>query len=142
MTSLTVLRGLLTIGFAATLLSLPSGPAASAPAREGYADWGHTDARDQRLREGCHGYRYRWQVKPPTDDWNLETVLRSPDGRKLAADLFHSQEDGNRGKARFKVCGPATEPGRHVIRAKVIWRDGFDEHVSKLRPTRFALTRG
>ena len=133
-----LLRWLLAVAVAASGLALTPAAAQSGT----YPDWGRTAAHDQRYRQACHGYRYRYNINPPTNDWHLETWLVSPAGRKIAADLYHAGEDPRRDRVRFRVCGAATRPGEHVIKAKVTWKDGFDENVVKLRPTRFRLTRG
>ena len=130
-----VLRWLLASVLAVTTLALvPTG----AQAVE-YADWGRTAADNQRYRKGCHGYHYRYRINPPSSDWHLETRLLNPNGRKIAADLFHFDSDPRRGRATFRVCGASTRPGRHTIRAKVTF--DANDREDRLRPSRFRLTR-
>ena len=133
----TLARWLLAAALAVTTLVLvpPDSQAAA------YVDWGRTAAHDQRYRPvACHGYRYRYRINPPENDWHLEVWLVSPNGRKIASDLFHFDSDPNRGRARFKVCGSKTTPGRHVIKGKVTY--GANEVERRLEPTRFRLYRG
>jgi hypothetical protein len=104
-------------------------------------DWGSTTAPDQRFRKGCHPYKYRYRIDPPTSEWTLETFLRGPGGKPLGSDYFLAGNDPKAQRAVFEVCGSSTRPGRFTIRSKVTYLDGFDETVVKLPRTRFRITR-
>jgi hypothetical protein len=121
------------------LLAWSSSPAT---AQTETVTWGKTSAPDQRFRKGCHHYKYRYRIDPPSQDWMLETFLRGPGGKQLASDGFLAGNDPESQRTTFEVCGATTRPGRFTIRAKVTYRDGFEEHVVKLRKTRFRIMRG
>lgn len=131
------LTGLLSVLLATALLTL-----APSPAEADVVDWGRTKAADQRFRHDCHPYRYRYDIDPPSEDWVLETFLRGPGGKRLAADQFLPGSDPTSGRATFKVCGVTTRPGRFTIRAKVTYEKNLEERVSRLEPSYFRLTRG
>src|SRR3954451_13996272 len=52
------------------------------------SDYGHTSARDGVLRSGCHDYRYRYVVTPPTGDWTVETFLLDRTGDSIASGTY------------------------------------------------------
>jgi hypothetical protein len=123
----------------ATVLSamvVVAGPSA-AQAR----DFGHTGRPDGVLRNGCHGYRYHFVVKPPTHDWVLETFLVDPRGEGIASGAFSSDSERKRDHGRFHFCRYNTKPGRFTIRAKLTWYNGYDEHKTWLRRSHFRLHR-
>lgn len=101
-----------------------------ADAFAGSAEYGRTFRRDGVLRPGCHDYRFHYVAKPgnvqPGNDWLLELFLRDKRGENLATALKDSEFDAKRGKARFRVCGASTVPGRFKIRGKLSVYDGYD----------------
>lgn len=104
-------------------------------------DYGHTGAPDRVLRNGCHGYRYHFVVKPPTNDWVLETFLVDPRGEHIASGAFSSDSEDKRDHGRFHFCRYNTKPGRFTIRAKLTWYNGYDEHRVRLPRSHFRLHR-
>jgi hypothetical protein len=105
------------------------------------ASYGHTGAPDRILRDGCHNYRYHYRVKPPTNDWVLETFLVDPRGKKIASGAFISDSDPKRGHGRFRFCRYSTRAGRFTIKAKLSWYNGYAEHKAWLDPSHFRLSR-
>ena len=105
------------------------------------ASYGHTGAPDRVLRDGCHGYRYHYRVRPPTNDWVLETFLVDPRGDKIASGAFISDSDSKRGHGKFRFCRYNTRPGRFTIKAKLTWYNGYAEHKAWLRKSHFRLYR-
>jgi hypothetical protein len=103
--------------------------------------YGHTGAPDRILRDGCHGYRYHYRVRPPTNDWVLETFLTDPRGDTIASNAFSSDSEHKRGHGKFRFCRYSTRPGRFTIRAKLTWYSGYDESKVWLRRSHFHLTR-
>ena len=93
-----------------------------APANAGDTRFGRLWAADKILREGCHGYRYQYVVRPRTNDWAFETFLHAPSGRQLASGGFHFGADPRRGDGRFRICNDTTRPGRFKITGKLTWR--------------------
>jgi hypothetical protein len=132
------IRHILLIALLCALVSGVVGPAGPAQARAGY---GHTDGRDGVLRSGCHGYRYHWVIKPPTNDWLLETFLRDPRGKRLASGMFDSDSEQKRDHSRFRFCRYSTRPGRFAIHAKLTWYNGYAQHTVWLDPSHFRLRR-
>jgi hypothetical protein len=120
---------------------LLGGPPDQEPARD-RSSYGHTSAPDGLLRAGCHGYRYRYRVTAPSDDWTLETFLRDPTGDSLASGGFMSDSDPRRGTGSFRFCRYATRPGKFTIRAKLHWYGPYGEdHKVRLEPSHFHLRR-
>jgi hypothetical protein len=113
------------------------GPAAGVEART----YGHTGAPDRVLRSGCHGYRYHYRVRPPTNDWTLETFLVDPRGETIASGTFSSDSEHRRGHGKFRFCRWNTRAGRFTIKAKLIWYNGYAQHGTWLRKSHFRLTR-
>jgi hypothetical protein len=104
-------------------------------------DYGHTSARDGTLRSGCHNYRYRYVVTPPTDDWTLETYLVDRTGEGIASGTYFSDSDPARNRPIFRFCRYSTYAGRFTIRAKLHWYDGSVGHRVWLKPSHFRLSR-
>jgi hypothetical protein len=102
--------------------------------------YGHTGAPDRVLRNGCHGYRYHFVVKPPTNDWILETFLVDPRGETIASGAFSADSENKRDHGAFHFCRYNTRAGRFTIRAKLTWY-GSAEHKTWLRRSHFHLTR-
>ena len=121
------------------LTTLAAAPApAGAAARYG---WGHLEARDGVLRQGCHTYSYRYVVRPPEGDWGLETFIRDRRGRNVASGVALGGQDPKAGRLRFTLCTPAA-PGRYTIRGKLSVDDGTGEQVEGwIRPVTFRLRR-
>ena len=92
-----------------------------APAQAGDIRFGRVWAADKVLREGCHGYRYQYVVRPRTNDWSLETFLHRPSGRILQSGAFAVGADPKRGHDRFRVCNDSARPGRYKITGKLTW---------------------
>ena len=111
----------------------------TAPTGAEARSYGHTGAPDRILRSGCHGYRYHYVVKPPTNDWVLETFLRDPRGETIASNAFSSDSEPKRGHGHFRFCRWNTKPGRFTIRAKLTWYRGYAEHKVWLDPSHFRL---
>lgn len=121
------------------------GPTAAAGADSAY---GSVHAADATLQPGCHSYHYRYAVQPPTDDWNLETWLVDPRGRKRGYGYFQTGGDPKRDRTAFRICSADVVPGTFTITAKLHWYDdplyplGTEtEHTVKLDPAHFRLTR-
>ena len=104
-------------------------------------DYGHTGARDGVLRDGCHGYRYRYALTPPTHDWTLETFLVDRTGDSIASGTYFSDSDPARNRPVFRFCRYSTHPGRFHIRAKMHWYDGSTDHLVWLPRSHFRLRR-
>ena len=122
-------------------LTLVFGTLAAAPA-QAYKDWGHTRAPNGTLERGCNNYPYRYVVDPPRDEWQAETFLIDPRGRRLASGTFDSGSEPNRGKARWRLCRASTSPGRFKIRMKVTWYEATgDPHVGWVKPSYFRLRK-
>ena len=92
-----------------------------APSHAGDIRFGRVWAGDKVLREGCHGYRYQYVVRPRTNNWALETFLRAPSGRTIASGGFHFGADPKRGDGRFRFCNDVTRPGRVKISGQLTW---------------------
>ncbi|WP_121258561.1 hypothetical protein [Nocardioides ferulae] len=113
----------------------------AAPA-QAHKDWGHTRAPDGTLKRGCNYYPYRYVVDPPRDDWQIETFLVDPRGRRLGSGTFDSDSEANRGKARWRLCRASTSPGRFKIRMKVTWYEVDGEpHTGWVKPSYFRLRK-
>ena len=122
------------LAVAAVLMTVPSDAAEPS--------YGRLGARDGTLLSGCHNYRYRYRVATPTNDWTLETFLRDPSGETIASGAYFSDSDPGVDDATFRFCRFGTRPGVFTIWAKVHWYDDHgDEHVGRLTPTRFRLSR-
>jgi len=135
----TATLALLTTLVAALLVATGSG---AAQARS----YGHTGAPDRVLRDGCHRYRYHYVIKPPNNDWVLETYLRDPRHRRLASNAFSSDSERKRGHGRFQFCRYSAVPGRFTIRAKLTWYTtpilgAQKSHQVWLDPSHFRLRR-
>jgi hypothetical protein len=111
--------------------------------------YGHVASADRQLREGCHGYRYHYVVKAPTDDWLFETRLIDPRGHHLGTADFAPGSDPANGHAHFTICDATTKPGTFTIRARLEWYDvpgplggPPTEHVAWFEPAYFTLSRG
>ena len=140
-----MLRNALAAGLAAALVAgLVAGLVGllpAAPASANTSEYGHTAAPDRTLRSGCHGYRYRYVVKAPTNDWTLETFLIDPRDENLASNSFIAESDPRRGHGKFRFCRYSTRTGRFTIRAKLTWYNGSAEHVVRFKRSHFRLTR-
>ena len=111
------------------------------PAVAQAASYGHTGAPDRTLRDGCHNYRYHYRVKPPTNDWVLETFLVDPDGRSVSSGVFSSDSEPDSGSAAFGLCRSVTRFGRFTITGRLTTYDGWDDAVSWITPTTVRLHR-
>lgn len=115
-------------------------PAASAAGQS--SSWGSVDASRQKLRPGCHGYRFTYRIDAPGTDWMAELVLVSPDGVNLASHTFkRSAGDPARDTRRFRFCDVTTTPGRHTITLRVTAYDARSEATRRSAPERFRLVR-
>jgi len=103
------------------LLGLLLGVGPQRPASAGTTRYGHVGAADQRLRPGCHSYRYHYLVRPGSDDWMLETWLSDPRGRPRGSGDFTAGSDPRRGPGHFGICRSTVVPGRFTIRARLRW---------------------
>lgn len=118
------------------------------PAIAGDGDYGRTWRKDGTLRQGCHGYRFAYRVRPAAvldgadDDWAAEFFLVDPRGRGLGTVAKDSDIDPRRGSARFRVCRETTRPGRFRIRGKLsVYDDGILEGEVWIKVGRFRLRR-
>jgi hypothetical protein len=130
-----VLTGLVPVGIAST-------------AAAGTSAYGHVGAADRALRAGCHHYGYHYAVKPPSDDWLLETWLYDPRGRHRGSGDFAPGSDPKRGHAHFGICRSTVVPGRFTIKARLTWytpgmlpTDPPVRHKRWFEPTHFRLHR-
>ncbi|HEX5862479.1 MAG TPA: hypothetical protein VFY58_11580 [Nocardioides sp.] len=117
-----------------------------APSHAGDIRFGRVWAADKVLREGCHGYRYQYVVRPRTNNWALETFLRGPSGRMIASGGFHFGADPKRGDGRFRFCNDVTRPGRFKISGKLTWKScdilgHCTKHVRWVKPGYFRMRR-
>jgi len=122
------------------------GVAAPAGAESTY---GSIHAADAVLKHGCHRYYYRYAVQPPTDDWDLETWLVDPRGRRRGYGYFQTGGDPKQIRTAFRICSANVVPGTFTITAKLHWYDDplfplgtATEHTVTLDPAHFRLTRG
>jgi hypothetical protein len=115
---------------------------AAAPASASTSEFGHTGSRDRVLKLSCHGYRYHFVVKAPTNDWTLETFLVDPTGDTIASGAFSSESENDRDHGHFRICRTNTVPGRFTIRAKLMWYRGAEEHKAWFKPSHFRLRAG
>ena len=121
-----------------------------APAEAGNIKFGRVWAADKVLREGCHGYRYQYVVRPRASDWMFETFLHAPSGRTLASNTVDSDVSRRRDSGHYRICGYATRPGRFKIAGKLTWQTcnnlpgPFHEctkHVRWVKPGYFRMRR-
>lgn len=122
-----------------------------AQARDGHGVRVHGDRRG--LLPGCRKvYTFDYRVRVPTDDWSLEISILNPRGKAIHASAFIGKEDGTsdrrrRANVRYKFCRRVTTPGRHVIKAKLVYSVppstplGEAEDRIKRDRDRFRLTR-
>jgi hypothetical protein len=110
--------------------------------------YGHVGAADRTLRPGCHHYRYHYVVKPPTNDWFLETWLYDPRGRPRGSGDLARGSDPKRGHGHFGICRSTVVPGRFTIKARLHWytpgmlpTDPPVEHTRWFKPAHFRLHR-
>ena len=132
----------------AAALLLAGGLLVSAPAAAWDSDYGRSWRGDSVLRPGCHDYRFRYRVRPGTDDWSLELFLVDRDGAGLGTQVLDSDLDPVRGRSAFEICGYTTRPGRFRIRGKLsIYEPGNllspaeEPTVRWIEPARFRLRR-
>ena len=118
------------------------------PATAGTPRYGHVGAPDRVLRPGCHLYRYHYVVKPPTDDWLLETWLDDPRGKPRGSGDLAAGSDPLRGQSHFGICRSTVVPGRFTIRARLSWytagmlpTDPPVKHRRWFEPAHFRLRR-
>ncbi|GGO74631.1 hypothetical protein [Nocardioides deserti] len=121
-------------------LVLGAAPAVAAPLPV-EPSWGKTAAPNAVLAKGCKKYVYRYRLTLPTDDWEVDLVIKDPRGDKIASAYLLSDSEETRGKRWFRVCGPSTKPGRFTIRAKVSSWDGWAEDERRLPNSHFRLRR-
>jgi hypothetical protein len=124
--------------------------ALAAPAHAGDIRFGRVWAADKVLREGCHGYRYQYVVRPGGNSWAFETFLHAPSGRVIASGAFHYGVDPKRGHSRVRFCNDVTRPGRFKITGKLTWRTcnslpgplhECTKHVRYVEPGYFRMRR-
>ncbi|WP_323790982.1 hypothetical protein [Nocardioides sp.] len=128
------------LGTAAMITSLlVVGPTGSAEARD-FKPWGKAVSKDHVLKRGCHDYSYRYKVRVPTEEWQVEIFFISPDGTGLAHAVFDSNAHPAKGREKFTVCRPSTEVGKHKIKMKVTTAEGETIRKGWVKPTRFRFT--
>jgi hypothetical protein len=137
-------RRMLTVPALVAVLTL----AGSTDASAWTTSYGHVGAADRTLRPGCHDYPYRYVVKPPSDDWILETWLRDPRGKPRGSGDFAAGSDPARGPGHFGICRSTVVPGRFTIKARLSWytagmlpTDPPVEHQRWFKPAHFRLHR-
>jgi hypothetical protein len=98
------------------------------------------------LHPGCHDYRYRYAVQPPTDDWVLETWLRDPPGKRRSYGYVQVGGDAEQARPSFRICSAHVVPGRVTITARLTWWDDpvlpildATAHTAHLAPAHFRL---
>ncbi len=135
----------LALALAMTALLLPVG-AVSAPAHgsavaedpAGAKVW----SRDGVLRKGCPGHRYRYAVRVPAgDSWSLEIYLVNRRGRIKATDYKIKGGDPKQGRGKLQFCSQNMRPGRHKVRALLIWSHYSDEYREWAEPRIIRLRR-
>lgn len=127
----------LMISGALVLGAAPAG-AAAVPVEP---SWGKTSAPNAVLAKGCKKYAYRYKLTLPTDDWEVDLVIKDPRGDKIASAYLLSDSEPTRDKRWFRLCRPSTKPGRFTIRAKVSSWDGWEEDERRLPNSHFRLRR-
>ncbi|MDN4163559.1 hypothetical protein [Nocardioides abyssi] len=120
-------------------LALSTSPAGAAVPVE--PSWGKTAAPNGVLAKGCKKYPYRYKLTLPTDDWEVDLVIKDRRGNKVASAYLLSDSEQPQGKRWFRLCGPTTVPGKFVIRAKVSSWDGWEEDERRLPNSSFRLRR-
>jgi len=137
-----VTRLLTAASLSACLLAAPGHIAAAdaAPPRV-EKDWGRTGAPDGVLARGCTTYPYRYKLTLPSDDWEMELVIKDPKGRRVWSAYLLSDSEPTSGKRWFRLCRASASPGRFTIRAKVSVWDGWDEQQGRLPDGHFRLRR-
>jgi len=106
-----------------------------------YVPWGRTAAIDQLLKPGCRHYHYRFRINPPTDNWAAELFLTGPKGGHLSTAAYHGPYDPGVGRAAFRLCRQSIIAGKHTIRMKITYKDGYDKHEGWVKPSHFRLLR-
>ena len=120
------------------LAASTTGPPASAAT---YYPWGSTASADHVLRKGCHNYRYRYSVTPPTDEWAAEIFVANRRGEPLASAAVDSAVDPARGSLRMRICRASTFYGRHTIKMKVTWQQHRATTAGFVTPSTFRFKR-
>jgi hypothetical protein len=133
-----MLRRLIAFSSAGLLLA---GGLVGSSAVAAYEPWGGTHAKDQVLKPSCAHYPYRYRIAPPIDDWAAELFLVGPNGVPIASAAFDVDSDPAVGKAFFRLCRPSVTPGRHKIRMKITYLDGYEKYEGYVKPSYFRLTR-
>lgn len=137
-------RLLATLALSSALVALDG----STPAFAWTTTYGHVGAADRTLRPDCHRYRYHYVVKPPTNDWILETWLYDPRGKPRGSGDFAAGSDPKRGYSHFGICRSTVVPGRFTITARISWytpgmlpMDTPVQHSRWFEPAHFHLHR-
>jgi hypothetical protein len=117
-----------------------------APAQAGNIRFGRVWAADKVLREGCHGYRYQYVVRPRSNDWLFETFLHGPSGRTIASNTMDPAVSRKRDSSRFRFCNDVTRAGRFKITGKLSWQTcnllgECTRHVHWVKPGYFRMRR-
>ncbi|GAA3823103.1 hypothetical protein [Nocardioides panacisoli] len=133
---------LIALGLVPGLLPGPGlAPAANAA---DYKPWGRAAAPDQRLRAGCHAYRYHYRIKVPSNEWSAEVFLVNRKHVALGTQNLETPDDEKTGHGTFRVCRASTVPGRHKLKMRVSWYENDPErtvHRGWVHPTYFRLYR-
>ena len=137
-----VLAALALVATLLTASAAVSPAAAGADKASSASSWGSTSAKRQKLRTGCHSYKFSYRVDVPTDEWYAEITLISPDGEALASRDFKAfAGDARVATRRFRVCDVSTRPGRHKITMKVTSQVDREERTQRSPTTKFRLAR-
>ena len=80
---------------------------------------------DQRLRRGCAGYVYRYDLQVPEgQEFDLEIFVTDPRGASQASDVILSGADPLQGTKKVTICRSNTVPGRFVLHGSLYTNDG------------------
>ena len=87
-------------------------------------------------------------MKPPSDDWILETWLYDPRGKPRGSGDLAPGSDPERGHSHFGICRTTVVPGRYTIKARFSWTtpgllptDQPVDHHRGFQPAHFRLNR-
>ncbi|MBC9735224.1 hypothetical protein [Nocardioides marmotae] len=126
---------------ALALLVVLALPGTAGAALDVKPEWGKVMAANGVLKKGCASYPYRYRLTLPTDDWEMEVVIKDPDGRSVGSAFLVSDSEPTAGKRWFKMCGVVTRPGKFTIRTKLAVWDGWSEEPGRLRTETFRLRK-
>ncbi|MBU1801906.1 hypothetical protein [Nocardioides sp.] len=106
-----------------------------------FKPYGSISSKNFVLKRGCHTYFYRYEITPPTEEWDAEVFIVSPDGTGLASDVIFSAVDKKRGRNSYEVCRPSTTYGKHKLKMKVTFNRGREVFDGFVKPSSFRFKR-